>query len=399
MLKDFLTYKNQILHFGLGQHDLSSWVATYQGPIYFYDLQFVKIRAKQMRAAFPKANIYYAMKANSNLEIMKALRAEGFGADIVSAGEMKVALAAGFQPSEIIYSGVGKTKAEIDLALSNEIKQINVESVPELLRIAARASALGKIANISLRLNPNVDIKTHPYIATGLHENKFGMEYSVIPEVVEILQKNLQHLRLAGISLHLGSQMLEFEGLAEALRKQKKVFLELQNQFSTCQNFDAGGGLGILYQERDLQKEESLLQKYAAVVQSELMDIPCQLQLEPGRWVVGHAGALLSQVQYIKTTPYRNFVILDAGMVHLIRPALYQAYHSIEPLRLPDASVQKQKYDVVGPICESADFFAKDREMLPLQQDDFVLIMDAGAYGAVMSSDYNLQVEAKEVVL
>jgi diaminopimelate decarboxylase len=272
------------------------------------------------------------MKANPNPQVLRCLKDLGAGADVVSLGEIKRALENGFSPKDIVYSGVGKTRHEITEALKLEIYQINVESLPELERIGEIAQSLKKKAAIALRLNPDIDIKTHPYIATGLRDNKFGMELSLVPELIECLKKYSESLELVGISLHLGSQMVEFDGYKEALEKLKLVYRELQSEFSTLRKFDFGGGLGIFYDRHDLAQEENLLKEYAAITLHALADLKCELQSEPGRWLVAHAGVLISQVQYIKKTTRKKFVIIDAGMNHLIRPSLYEASHLIYPI-------------------------------------------------------------------
>lgn len=367
------------------------------GPLYIYDLDRVRSRFLEMKASFPNAEIYYAMKANSHPDVLRALKGVGAGADVVSGGEIRRAIECGFQPEDIVYSGVGKTEKEIREALGCGIRQINVESLPELRRIARLARELQKSASVALRLNPDVSIETHPYIATGLSENKFGMELAEVPELIRTLNENLDVLKLVGISLHLGSQMLEFDGLREALRLLKPVYRDLALRFPTLQKFDAGGGLGIFYQQDDLGRESEMLAKYASVVNEELADLGAQLQLEPGRWIVAHAGVLLTQIQYVKVTSQRRFLIVDSGMNHLIRPALYQAHHQILPLTKRPGEIRS--YDVVGPICESADFFAKARDLTEVQEGDWLAIMDVGAYGASMANTYNLQELPREMAI
>lgn len=384
----FVEYINNELHVGPKKKNLKSLTANYMRPIYVYDLDFIRARFAAMAAALKNVRIFYAMKANSNPEVLRCLKSIGAGADVVSLGEIKRALENGFGPHDIVYSGVGKTRHEITEALKLEIYQINVESLPELERIGEIAKSLGKKAAVALRLNPDIDIKTHPYIATGLRDNKFGMELSLIPELIACLKRYGDSLELVGVSQHLGSQMLEFDGYKEALEKLKKVYVTLQTEFPTLRKFDFGGGLGIFYDRQDLAKEEELLKQYAEITLSSLKELNCELQSEPGRWLVGHAGFLITQVQYIKKTSQKTFVIVDAGMNHLIRPSLYEAEHLIMPL---DKKSGEGMFDIVGPICESSDFFAKDRKLAPVQEGDFVAVMDSGAYGYSMASTYNLQ--------
>lgn len=383
-----MEYVNDELCLGPLKKPLLPLVTNYMRPIYVYDLDFIGQRYQAMATALKSVRLFYAMKANSNPGVLQKLRSLGAGADVVSLGEIKRALEAGFQPGDIVYSGVGKTRHEISEALKLGILQINVESLPELERIGKIARELGKKTQVALRLNPDVDIKTHPYIATGLKDNKFGMELSLIPALTQVLKAYSDVIELAGVSLHLGSQMLEFSGYQEALQKLKRVYLDLKKDFPTLRRFDFGGGLGIFYDRADLEMEQSLLKEYAQITLETLGDLQCELQSEPGRWLVAHCGALLTQVQYIKETSAKTFVIVDAGMNHLIRPSLYEASHRIEPLiKKSEAMV----VDIVGPICESSDFFAKERSLPKVQEGDFLAILDSGAYGYSMASVYNLQ--------
>lgn len=383
-----MEYINNELRFGPFKKDLVSLCANYMRPIYVYDLDFIAQRYQALSKALHGVRLFYAMKANPNFEVLQKFKSLGAGADVVSLGEIKRALESGFTPGDIVYSGVGKTRHEISEALRLGIYQINVESLPELERIGTLAKTMGMKASVALRLNPDIDIKTHPYIATGLKDNKFGMELSLIPALTRCLKSYPESLELVGVSLHLGSQMLEFSGYQEALNRLKAVYIGLQKDFSTLKRFDFGGGLGIFYDRLDLELEQSLLNDYSKITLETLGDLQCELQSEPGRWLVGHAGVLISEVQYVKETSAKKFVILDAGMNHLIRPTLYEADHLILPLIKKEGSI---KTDIVGPICESSDFFAKDRTLTAVGQGDFVAIMDTGAYGYSMSSVYNLQ--------
>ncbi len=392
----FLFYEDQELVLGPKRKKLSDFVHPWKGPLYVYDLDFIKARFDLMKKALKKTRIYYAMKANSHPEVLKYIKSLGAGVDVVSLGEIQRVLECGFNVSDIVYSGVGKTKHEISEALRLGIFQINVESFPELQRIAQLAASLGKVAEVSLRLNPDVDIDTHPYIATGLRDNKFGVEISLLPDLIQFFRSNANNLKLVGISMHLGSQMFEFDGLSLALQKLKTAYLQLQSYFPSVQRFDFGGGLGILYDKQDLVSENQYLENYAEVIFNELSDIQAELQSEPGRWLIGHAGVLISQVQYIKKTSFKNFLIVDTGMNHLIRPALYNSYHHVWSLK---ERTQKMRFEIVGPICESADFIGKNREICQLEADEFIVIQDAGAYGASMASTYNLQSLPREIVI
>jgi len=389
-------YINNELCLGPNKKPLKPLVTDYSRPIYVYDLDFIAQRFNVMQRALPGVKLFYAVKANANIQVLRHLKALGAQADVVSIEEIKRSLAAGFLPHDIVYSGVGKTKLELSESLCLGIYQINVESLPELERIGQIARELGKKAQIALRLNPDIDIKTHPYIATGLKDNKFGIEISMVPALKTCLKSFRDSLELVGVSLHLGSMMLEFTGFYEALIKLKPIYLELKADFPSLNRFDFGGGLGVFYDRLDLAQEENLLKQYSDIVFNVLGDLKCELQSEPGRWLVVHAGVLLTQVQYVKQTSHKKFIITDSGMNHLIRPSLYEARHLIFPLIRREPQIQA---DVVGPICESADFFAKDIQISIVQEEDFLAVMDVGAYGFSMANNYNLQPLPLEVCI
>lgn len=383
----------------MGGHSLESFTKKYRDPLYIYDLALMQYRVKIFRRAFEKISMYFAIKANNHPKILKAFQKIGVGADVVSGGEIKRSLQCGINPKNIIFSGVGKTVQEIDCALENKLYQINVESISELKRIIDRAKILRKKASILFRYNPDVNVKTHPYIATGFRSNKFGMDSTALPELISLLKQHHKQVSLKGISLHIGSQLLELSNFEEALQKTTPLYEDLLAEGFELERFDIGGGLGIDYELQNLAKEESMVRNYAKIVEKYLLPLDCEIQAEPGRWIVGHAGVLLCQVQYNKRMPEKNFMIIDSGIHHLVRPALYKSYHRILPLREKSATHPIQKYDVVGPICESSDTIATDRAIPVLQEGEFLVIADAGAYGASMSSDYNLRTKAKEVFL
>ena len=398
-----LHYRDQKLFWG-PDVDLSQWsTQSRSAPVFVYNLKGIKERYQKMHSSWQQVHlnskIYYAMKANSHPEILRSFKNLGSGMDVVSGGEIQRAMTCGFTGNDIIFSGVGKSREEIKLAIEIGVRQINIESVPELVRISETAKQLQKKVNVAIRVNPNIDIATHPYIATGLLENKFGLEFSSWSEIREILQKN-QLLNLVGLSLHLGSQMQDFSGFKEALQITKKFFLDIKKEFFNLQVFDVGGGLGIFYEKQDFATEETLLKEYTNTVKTELRDFLAdknfEIQTEPGRWLVAHSGILLTEVQYVKQTSQKSFLIVNAGMNHMIRPSLYEAYHHIYPLQLNGNS---EKYDVVGPICESADFFAKDRDLPICQAGDILCIADVGAYGVCMASEYNLQIKPIEICI
>ena len=395
--KLYLQYENKSLVLGPQHKPLASVTNNYEGPAYVYDLDILRDRFAQMREKLGDAEIYYAMKANSHPKILKELCALGSGVDVVSGGEIRRAQEAGFKPSQMIYSGVGKTHRELRLAIDMNLGQMNVESIPELLRIAGIAADLDKKANIVFRLNPDVDIETHPYIATGLHNNKFGMAFTDLPELRTILKQYPNQLNFRGVSLHLGSQMHKLSGFRDALKILRPVYQELQKEFPSVDTFDFGGGLGIFYDKQDIAAEESLLASYATIVNEELHGLKAKRQTEPGRWLLAHVGVLITQVQYLKKNVAKNFVIVDTGMHHLLRPTLYGAHHEI--WSLAEKKISTRKFDVVGPICESGDFIGKDCALPELSELDFIVIADVGAYGFAMHSDYNLQEPPQEIFL
>ena len=335
--------------------------------------------------------ICYAVKANSNLAVLNVFARLGAGFDIVSLGELKRALAAGADPKKIVFSGVGKSASEMAFALETGIHCFNVESAPELDRLNAVAGQLGKKAPISLRVNPNVDAKTHPYISTGLKENKFGVAYE---DALEIYQHaaGLPNLEVAGIDCHIGSQLLDPAPFAEALDKLLQLIEQLRVNGIELRHIDLGGGLGIRYKDED----EPSVKSYLQPLLRELKGRGLKILLEPGRRLVGNAGVLLTQVEYLKPGEAKNFAIIDAAMNDLARPALYDAWHDIVPV-IP-RSGETSNWEIVGPICESSDFLGHKRA-LNLLPGDVLAVMSAGAYGMAMSSNYNTRPRAAEVMI
>jgi diaminopimelate decarboxylase len=386
-----LVYRNGILHFG--ETDLLSLDSLTKGrnePFYVYDLDGMRTRVRALRAAYPGIEVHYAMKANSTVPVLKTFQKEGTGVDTVSGGEIQRAFDAGFQPSDVIFSGVGKTKTELNLAIGRGIKQINVESPQELQRIVEIAKALGKKPKVAFRMNPDVDAKTHPYITTGFRENKFGMGDHFVPELLAILKAAKDTVDPVGLTMHIGSQLQDLSPIEDAIRKTLAVFSAFQNQGVPLRSLDVGGGLGIPYTEEHKipSKDLDLMAGYGKMLQRALKGFSGAVLCEPGRILVGSCGALVGEVQYVKETPSRNFAVLNTGMHHLIRPALYQAFHRILPLK-ENSGAAKKLYDVVGPICESSDVLGKQRELPEVSQGDWLAIADAGAYGIAMASTYN----------
>lgn len=365
-------------------------------PFYLYDLDGISKRCQEFRKAIQLNNvsIHYAMKANANTKVLQTILRSGFGVDVVSGGELRRALLVGFKSRQIIFSGVGKTEGEIKLAIQKNIKQINVESVEELKRIAIVAKKFRKRVEIGVRVNPNISAKTHPYITTGFHKNKFGVDLGSMKDIEKVFNENFENLKFVSISMHVGSQIHDLKVFKDAIKKGLSLIDNLQKHGWLISRFDIGGGLGINYQKSAADDKKNI-KRYGALVSKLLKDknSDLEIQFEPGRILVARFGLLVSQVQYIKKNKMRIFAILDTGSHHLIRPALYGAYHRITPL------VKRSKsfiYQVVGPLCESSDFLANDRKISELAQGDLVIIADAGAYGYSMASTYNLHALPQE---
>ncbi|MDC5703277.1 diaminopimelate decarboxylase [Vibrio europaeus] len=336
--------------------------------------------------------VCYAVKANSNIGVLNALARLGSGFDIVSGGELERVIAAGGEPSKVVFSGVGKTAAEMKRALELGIKCFNVESEPELERLNKVAGELGVKAPISLRINPDVDANTHPYISTGLRDNKFGIAFDRAPAVYKFAQ-SLENLNVQGIDCHIGSQLTDIEPFIDATDRLLALIDDLKAQGITIKHLDVGGGLGVVYRD-ELPPEPS---DYAKALLGRLdnhQDL--ELIFEPGRAIAANAGLLLTKVEFLKHTEHKNFAIIDAAMNDLMRPALYQAWQDIVPV-VPREG-EAVTYDLVGPICETGDFLGKDRSLV-LQENDLLAVRSAGAYGFVMSSNYNTRCRAAEVMV
>ncbi len=334
----------------------------------------------------------FSVKANSNLALLSLFGSLGGGVDIVSGGELFRARKAGIPAGRIVYSGVGKTVDEIDYALGEDILMFNIESTQELEAIDARAASLGRKARIALRVNPDVDPHTHPYISTGMKKNKFGIEIEGAVKAYE-RAKSLKNVEILGVDCHIGSQLTEVTPFVDALRRLRSLMDRLKALGISVKYLDLGGGLGIVYdQEAPPQPHE-----YAEAILRELKGLPCTLIFEPGRVIVGNAGVLLARVLYTKRSPAKSFIITDAAMNDLIRPSLYGSYHQIQPVLKRER--EARIVDVVGPICESGDFLARDRELPMVQPGDYLAVMSAGAYGFTMSSNYNSRPRAAEVLV
>lgn len=364
-------------------------------PAYIYSAQAIREAYRGIDRAFadyPHA-IHYALKANSTLAIARLLRSLGSRADANSGGEIQVAMRAGFAPRDIVFTGVGKTKEELQFAIANDIGTINAESAGELDRIAALAAAMGRVARVALRVNPDIDAKSHPNISTGLRSNKFGVP---LQEARGVYRERLANrsLKFAGVHIHIGSQITTAEPLHRAAEALTTLALQLREDGVPLEHVDLGGGLGIAYEGRPMITPA----EYGAAVIPQLRRAGIPVVLEPGRAIVGHSGALISRIVDIKQYPDgRRFAVLDAGMTELMRPALYGSFHRIVPVT-PRQTTEKP-WDVVGPICESSDVFARERDLPDLCVDDLVAVLDTGAYGAVMASNYNRRMLAPEVMV
>lgn len=393
----FLCYQDGRLCFGPRLHDLEALSEKIQTPCYLYEWSGIESRYLTMKRAFgEKTTLHFAMKSNSHPEILERLAHLGSGVDVVSGGEMELALKCGFPAERIIFSGVGKTKGEIRRALEVGIEQINIESEAELVRVLKISQELGKRASIALRLNPDVNPETHPYITTGFRENKFGLERGTALRCLDLIRTHPEQFNFRGLTLHIGSQLFDLADYSDALDWLLDFVAETEKSGLTVHSLDLGGGLGIFYESDRHPDEENLLKSYADMVLKKMEGRPQHLQLEPGRWIVAHSGVLLTRIQYAKQTPHKNFLIVDTGMHHLIRPALYQARHRILPLKEQTAS---DFFDVVGPICESSDFLGQNIALPRLDEDDLLVIADAGAYGYEMGSEYNSQTRPGRILL
>ncbi len=364
----------------------------YGTPLYVYDFDYMKEQYRKLKEAFEgkKSLIAYAIKANSNLSVIELFAKEGSGADCVSIGEVKRALLAGVKPYKIIFSGVGKSDDEIKEALTLKILMINVESEAELKRVEAVASELGVEARISIRVNPNVDPKTHPYISTGLHENKFGVDIDMAKRMY-IYAKNSKFLDPVGIHFHIGSQLTKLEPIAEAASIIADLVRSLKAINIDIKFFDVGGGLGVKYDNETLIEPKD----YAKAITDAIKGLDLTIVCEPGRYLTANGGYLVTKVLYEKENGNKRFTIVDAAMNDLLRPSLYNAEHKIELLE--DRDGKKSKTDIVGPICESGDFLAKNIDMPKLQSGDLLVVKSAGAYGFTMSSNYNTRGRVCEV--
>jgi len=356
-------------------------------PFYYYDTDLLGDTFRQAKQAAGKYNyhLHYAIKANANPRILALIQEEGFGADCVSGGEIQAALDAGFSANKIVFAGVGKADWEIELALDNSIFCFNVESIPELEIINELAHKKGKIVSVALRINPEVKADTHHYITTGIKENKFGINLDQLDKVLDLLE-TLSSIKLIGLHFHIGSQLTDLAPFVKLCIKANELQDDLLKRGIELPHINFGGGLGIDYNHPDNHLIPDF-KAYFTVFHTYFKALPQQeIHFEPGRSIVGQSGSLISKVLYVKEGSHKKFVILDAGFTELIRPALYEAHHEIQNLSSPET---KETYDVVGPVCESSDCFAKDIELNKVSRGNLIAIRSSGAYGEVMASQYN----------
>ena len=394
-------YRNRVLY--CDGADLTALAAEHGTPLYVYSAHQISHRFQLFQQAFSARphTICYAVKANSSLAILRLLAKQGAGFDIVSGGELERVRKA-HKPAlkKVVFSGVGKQIWEIDAALNAGILLFNVESEAELHLLAARAEALGKVARFALRVNPDVFAETHPYISTGLSEHKFGIDIKAARSIYRAAKKS-KWLDPAGVSVHIGSQIRKVDPFAAALTRVTSLIADLRRDGHNIRYVDAGGGLGVDYGATAFDPAKQVA-KYAAALTKGLGTDSAHLLLEPGRFIIAQAGALLTRVLYVKKNGTKTFVITDAGMNDLIRPALYHAHHEIIPIKEPakqPAGKSTITADIVGPVCESGDFFARDRVLPPVKPNDLILLLDSGAYGMSQTSNYNTRPRPAEVLV
>jgi diaminopimelate decarboxylase len=389
-------YRNGVLH--AEDVDLSVLADAVGTPFYCYATATLERHYRVFAQAFADVDalVCYAMKANSNQAVIATLARLGAGADVVSEGELLRARAAGIPPQKIMFSGVGKTEGELALAVDEGILCVNVESEPELERLAAIGAQKGRAADISIRVNPDIDPKTHAKISTGKAESKFGIPISRAREVYARAAK-LKGVRVTGVDMHIGSQITELDPFSDAFELLADFVRALRADGHVIRHVDLGGGLGIPYREDNEPPPDP--NAYAAVVKRATRDLDCQLIFEPGRLIVGNAGILVTRVLYVKRGEAKTFVIVDAGMNDLVRPTLYDAHHDLRPVKEAKVGAPRLVADVVGPVCESGDFIALDRSLAEPQAGDLIAIMSAGAYGAVEASTYNTRALVPEVLV
>ncbi len=393
-MHEFKYKRNQLYCENIKALDLSGRFGT---PLYVYSYKTLIDHFLKLKAAFREINpiICYSVKANSNLAILRALVAKGAGLDIVSGGELFRAMRVGCPANKIVYASVGKTETEIETAIKIGVRFFNVESLQELENINRIAARLNRTANAAIRINPDIEPKTHKFITTGKLTNKFGIDFKSAGDIL-LKREKIPNLSIKGLHIHIGSQITESTPFIAAISRILSFIKKLKKNSIDIKYLNIGGGLGIVYDRETPQTADEFAKKILPL----LKDTNLKIIIEPGRFIVGNAGILVTKVLYVKNTPKKKFIIVDAGMNDLIRPSLYGAYHNILPLtRNGQREMGNEKYDVVGPICESGDFFAKDRTLPVIKKEDYLAIMGAGAYGFSMSSNYNSRLRVEEVMV
>ena len=391
MNKDSVTEKNN--SFFIEEVDIKIPAEKYGTPLYIYSKQSILHQISLLQEALSDINhlICFAVKSNSNLSILNLIKNAGCGFDIVSGGELKRVIALGNYDTNVVFSGVGKSKDEIEYALEHNILAFNIESEPELIRLNNIAKKFAKKANISIRVNPNVDAKTHPYISTGLKDNKFGLDEKKAIELYS-LAKTMDSINITGIDCHIGSQLTDLSPFEDTFIKLANMIDHLQTIGIELDHIDIGGGIGISYKDEKITP----LNHYVSMIKKYLSKYNKKIILEPGRLIIGKAGILLTKVEYIKRSEHKNFIVVDAAMNDLMRPSLYGAHHNV--INISNPKNGDEIFDIVGPICETGDFLAKDRQ-ISASEDDLLAFMDAGAYGFSMSSNYNTRPKISEILV
>jgi diaminopimelate decarboxylase len=389
----YFSYRNSKMY--CGNVPVEDIIKTAGTPVYIYNKQFFQDRYKEFNNAFSEIDheIFFAIKSNFNLSVIKTFADLGSGTDVNSRGEMFRAMKAGVSPSKIVLSGVGKTSDEIKTGLENDILLLKAESEQEVLLINEIAGKLNKTAHVAIRVNPDVDAETHPYISTGLIQNKFGLN---IDEAVDLftMGSKLKSIEFTGIDMHIGSQIVKIDPFAEAIDKLSAVYFDLKAKGIHLKHFDIGGGIGVSY----TGEEVFTIEDFAATLIPRLKKLDCKIFFEPGRYLTANGGILVSQVLFTKTNNEKKFLIVDAAMNDLLRPSIYNAYHHIQPVELVSGR-EDIIADIVGPVCESGDFFAKERLISHLDREEYLAILSCGSYGMVMSSNYNGRRRPPEVMV
>jgi diaminopimelate decarboxylase len=390
---DYFTYKDNILY--CDSIPVDDIIKKFGTPVYIYSKKFLQDRYNEFENAFSgvKHKIFFAAKSNFNLSIIKTFVKLGGGVDVNSEGELYRALKAGAKHKNMVLSGVGKTDNEITLALKKKILMIKAESLEEIQLINKIAHGMKKIAPIAVRINPDVDAKTHPYISTGLAENKFGVSSNEIDLLSDEIAK-LKNVKLVGIDMHIGSQITKIDPYVEAIEKLADIFFKLKAKGIKPEHFDIGGGFGVVYNDEKPFKISEL----ADAIEPILIKLKCKIFFEPGRFLTANGGILVTQILFTKKNNQKNFFVVDAAMTDLLRPSIYKAYHHVQPVEL-HTDRDMIITDIVGPVCESGDFLAKNREITESKRGEYLAVMSAGSYGMVMSSNYNGRRRAAEVMV